>query len=111
MNTREPECNEELIIMELKERQKKNSYNLSETDKSDLDQIKDIVKEVTNQDQDRNFKVIRVGKGNKNGVRALKVVFSSTEEALRVLKNKRNIDKARKIFIDADLTPRQLQHL
>ncbi|XP_044761984.1 uncharacterized protein LOC123319186 [Coccinella septempunctata] len=103
---------DEAIIGEVYERQRRQNnvmfYNLPESDKPDLAEAKDILMSSIERDIVR---AVRVGKPNKNGARALRVTLSSPDDAHKVLKNKIKIGKARNIFIDADLSPRQLQHL
>jgi hypothetical protein len=50
---------------------------------------------------------VRFGKNNKNGIRAVKVTFSRSEEADRVIRARKDNIKDKKIFIQADMTQRQ----
>lgn len=107
---------EEVIINELFERQRKSNnimfYNLPESAQAqnDLAKVKEISKEITKEDLNI-VKVLRVGKKNKNGARPLKVIYQSPEEASLVIKGKRNINKQRKVFIDVDMTPLQMNNM
>lgn len=106
---------EERVINEINERQTRMSnvmiFNLPESNSqnSDLNAVKDIVREVAQEDLHIN-KIFRVGKKNKSGNRALKVIFSKTEDANKLIRSKKDILKDRKIFINADLTPLQLNN-
>lgn len=107
------------MVVEMNDRQRKLNnvmlYNLVnqnniEDSEHDFKEAAEIVKEVTKQDL-KITKVLRVGKKNKNGAQALRVIFSNAEDALRVIRSKRFIDKSRKVFIGADLTTRQIEQV
>lgn len=55
--------------------------------------------------------VSRIGKPNKNGHQALKIILNSPEDVKTVLKHKSKLDRSRAIFITADLTPDQRVYL
>lgn len=109
---------EETVINEINDRQKKMHniliHNLPESDNnkdSDLLEVKKIIREVAGEDFPIN-RLVRVGKENKNGARSLKVIFSSPDDALYILKNKKKLKNRKpKIYIDADLTPRQMEKI
>lgn len=53
----------------------------------------------------------RVGKPNRNGHQALKVILTSPEDVKHVLKCKSKLDRSRAIYVNADLTPDQRAYL
>ncbi|CAH1112874.1 unnamed protein product [Psylliodes chrysocephalus] len=83
-------------------------YNLPQNNnphKRDTAEIKDIIKEVTI--GNRVIEIIgvtRLGKNNRNGARPLKVTFNNFDAAMIVIRNKKKINKCRKICIDLDMT-------
>lgn len=105
----------EAIINEICERQKRLNnvmiFNLPETNSVDKDkvEVREICKCLTKEDLEI-VKITRFGKKNKNGFRALKISFSQSEDALKVIRAKKDIIKCRKIFIGPDLTPQQIQY-
>lgn len=105
---------EEFLVNEVYERQRRATnvmiYNLPESG-HDAEEVNNISREITGNQDTREVKMFRVGKKNKNGARPLKVVFQTPEEAMMILKNRSKIDKSRKIFIDPDLTTLQLKNL
>lgn len=50
---------------------------------------------------------VRVGKRNKNGIRALKVTLSGKDDALDIIRNRSKLSGDQKVYINADLTPLQ----
>lgn len=107
----QPTLSEEIVISEIQERQKRASnvmfYNLPEN-LNDPQEVTTISKNITDINDLKVMKAIRVGKANKNGARPLKVIFNSPDVALMVIRNKRKINTNRKIFIEPDMTPQQL---
>nr|CAI5832292.1 unnamed protein product [Callosobruchus analis] len=108
---------DETIVEEIQERHYKANnimiFNLpedvenrSEKD-SDMQKVRGTIKDIT-QDEPRVLKTFRVGKRNKNGFRPLKEVFQLHEDAMIVLRNKKEIKRDRKLFIEPDLTVMQL---
>ncbi|CAG9826462.1 unnamed protein product [Diabrotica balteata] len=108
---------EEDIVSEVFERQKRMNnliiHNLGESvDKrnaasDDLATVTSIFKEITQEDI-KVVKAVRFGKKNKNGTRSLKIVLTNTFDVKNILKNKIYVAEAKKIFINSDLTPQQL---
>ncbi|VEN44357.1 unnamed protein product, partial [Callosobruchus maculatus] len=102
---------EETVITEVYERQKKANnlmfYNLAEDHNRDLDKAKELIKEITKTDIEI-IKTLRIGKRNKNGARALKVVLQNHEDVMTVIRQKKNLNKERKVFVDIDMTNMQL---
>lgn len=110
---------DDTVISEIYERQRRANnvivYNLQECNDSnsqvsDMSKVVELIKEITHEDL-AVVKVFRIGKKNKNGARALKVVFSSADDALKVVKMRRNVKRERRVYIDADLTPSQVSYL
>lgn len=104
---------EEKVVSELIERQKRANnimiFNLPEDGPNDdMKKTKEILKEIVKEDVVIN-KVTRIGKRNKNGSRALKVVLSNGTDANKVIKGNKHVLKNKKIFIQADLTPYQTE--
>lgn len=103
----------EEIISEMLERQKRANNimiaNLNEPNSNteDLTSVKSLLKEI-NVDVD-DIKVTRIGKPNKQRPRLLKVILKNPEDAITVLKSKRNI-KETNIKIFQDQTKRQIQY-
>lgn len=54
---------------------------------SDLNTVKEIVNELSNEDLHIK-QIFRVGQKNKSGNRALKVIFFSAENAIKLIKSK-----------------------
>ncbi|CAH1109305.1 unnamed protein product [Psylliodes chrysocephalus] len=48
--------------------------------------------------------VTRLGRNNGNGAQPLKLTFRNSEEAMIVIRNKKKINKNRKIYTDLDRT-------
>nr|CAI5860343.1 unnamed protein product [Callosobruchus analis] len=107
---------DETIVEEIQERHYKANnimiFNLpedvenrSEKD-SDMQKVKDTKRyhKRHNARWPRVLKTFRVGKRNKNGFRLLKVVFQHHKDVMTVLRNKKEIKRDRKLFIELDLT-------
>lgn len=110
------EISSEEIISEMLERQKRaNNIMISNLDESnsntnnnnDLASVKSILKDL-NVDVD-NIKVVRIGKPNQQRPRLVKVTLKNTEDAITVLKSKRNV-KVPNIKIFQDQTKKQIQY-
>lgn len=105
---------EDEIINELQERQKRRNnvmvFNLPEPQNRALDliKVKEIFLELTNEDLNI-LRVVRLGKPNKNGHRALKVVFNDAEDANKVIRAKKDILRGKAISVNADLTQLQIK--
>lgn len=56
-------------------------------------------------------KVIRVGKPNKNAIRTLKNTLNSSIDAEEFKTSKKEALKGRGIYVDADLTPMQIENI
>lgn len=101
---------EDEVIAEIQERNKRSRnvimFNLPELGDDDLNSVREVVTAVTNENLNIE-KIVRFGKKNKNGIRAIKVTFSRTEEADRVIRARKNNIKDKKIFIQIDMTQRQ----
>lgn len=103
----------ESVIKEISERQQRASnvmiFNLekSNDDKQKISKLFDEIGASSVQIK----QVSRVGKPNKNGHQALKVVLNTCEDVKRVLKCKSKLDRSRAIFINADLTSDQREYL
>ena len=96
----------EATISELQERQRRSShimvFNMPEQN-NDLEEVKTLFGTLTTTPLNI-MTVNRYGNRNKNDIRSLRVVLSSSLEAQCVLKNR---PKLKKIFIDPDLTKSQ----
>ncbi|KAJ8927301.1 hypothetical protein NQ314_020251 [Rhamnusium bicolor] len=113
----QPKVNEiasEDIISEMLERQKRaNNIMISNLDeansnsKDDLTSLKLILKDL-NVDVD-NIKVNRIGKPNQQRLRLVKVILKNPEDAITVLKSRRNV-KMPSIKIFQDQTKKQIQY-
>lgn len=108
---------DEEIINEIHNRQRKANniiiHNLPEDNsgtQSELDNIKSIVKETVNEDLPIK-KITRFGKKNKNGARSIKITFTSPDDALNVIKNRKKLKRSRKVYIEPDLTSGQIKQL
>lgn len=101
------------VLAELQERQKRENnimiFNLLE-EGDDVGKVKEIFRILTKEDINMS-KTIRVGKPNKNGIRALKIVLENPADAVKILKAKKGALKGRKIYVNADLTPMQYGNL
>lgn len=110
--------NNEDIVNEIYERQRKSKnimiFNVREAESnsrdSDLSVVSEIFKDITSDEIQIN-NVQRIGKKNKNGARALKIVLEDAQDALFLIRNKSKIDKKRKVYLAADQTPMQLSQL
>lgn len=104
---------DERIFSEIHERQKRTNnimiFNLPDTN-NDSNKAREIFKEITREDLIIS-KVIRVGKVNKNGNRALKVTCNNVCDVEKILKAKKDKLRGRSIFISADLTPTQYEYI
>lgn len=85
-------------------------FNLPEPQNRALDliKVKEIFLELTNEDLNI-LRVVRLGKPNKNGHRALKVVFNDAEDANKVIRAKKDILRGKAISVNADLTQLQIK--
>lgn len=105
---------EETIVNELQERQKRATnimiYNMPENT-SDFEEVKKITREATNNVVIEVVSVTRVGKANKNGARPLKVVYRTSNDAMMVIRKRKSVGRARKIFIDVDMTALQRKNI
>ncbi|KAG5896614.1 hypothetical protein JTB14_009525 [Gonioctena quinquepunctata] len=109
------QTNNDEIINEIYERQTRSKnimiFNLPEgeryTTDSDITKVKCIFKDITD-DEVKITRVARLGKQNKNGARALKVVLDDAQDVLYVLRNRTKVNKERNIIINADQTPMQM---
>lgn len=106
-----PVLSEEVIVTEIGERQKRASnvmlYNVPENT-DDIHEVTTISRELTGINDLNVVRAVRVGKPNKNGARPIKVTYQNPEVAMMVIKNKRKINKSRKIFVEPDMTPQQM---
>lgn len=104
---------DETIFSEIHERQKRTNnimvFNMPESN-GDLVKSKELLKEITKEDVSV-ISAMRVGKANKNGNRALKLILDKASDVDRVLRAKKDKLKGRSIFINADLTPAQYRHI
>lgn len=106
---------DESVVAEMCERQKRAStivlFNVSEDGQvDDMRLAKDVVMDLVSEELVIK-KVFRSGKKNKKGARALKIVFSNAADASKLLRAKRGVLKEKQIFISADLTRCQVEHL
>lgn len=104
------------VVNELYERQKRMCnvmiFNIPEKGNEELDkeETKALIKQITKEE----LPIVschRVGKKNKNGYRALKIVLPNADDANKIIKSDKNVIKGRKIFVAADLTPKQVTNL
>lgn len=104
---------EESVACELMERQKRSSniviFNMPESD-NDVNAAKQVFSNLINRNIDIQT-ASRVGKKNKRGIRALKVILKDSVTAYELLRCKKDPLKERGIYISADLTPSQRTHL
>nr|CAI5858650.1 unnamed protein product [Callosobruchus analis] len=100
--------------MEMQEHQaRKNNimiFNLPETRDPGNTVAKNILRELTSQDM-HIIATNRIGKKNKNDHQALKVVLSNPQDVKKILLSRKEILKARKIFVTQDMTPKQRQNI
>lgn len=73
-------------------------------------QVGKFFTEICGQPVDINS-VSKIGKPNRNGHKALKVVLNSVADVNLVLRNRAKAVNTKKIFIEADLTPKQRSSL
>lgn len=108
-----PKTSSESVIREISDRQQRVCnlmiFNLkkSNDDERLISQLFDEIE--ANPVQIKQ--VSRVGKPNKNGHQALRIVLDNPEQVKQVLKGKTKLDKSRGIYINADLTPDQRDYL
>lgn len=96
-------CN--VIITNIKEA---NGNNQKERIEEDNDSVKNILQKI-DANFNETFKIQRLGKYDKKRNRLIKVCFESAEIALKILKNKKNLDTtAIKIF--GDKTKKQTEY-
>lgn len=104
---------EDTMLAEIQERQRREKnimvFNLLEED-DDVGKAKEIFRTLTKEDITVT-KAIRVGKPNKNGIRALKVILDNSLDAGKVLRAKKSVLKGRKVYVSADLTTMQYGNL
>lgn len=106
------------VLYEMGERQKRSCnlmvFNLPEpTDKNtneDLTKAKSLLEGLVGSPVDI-LKLTRIGKPNKNGHRSLRLTLQSNEDVLRLLRNKRKLNRSQAVFIEADLTSGQRNEL
>lgn len=116
MDEKEMVMNNEKMVTEIFERQKRASNVMmsnvkeqmgqthAERNSKDKDVVKDVLKDI---DVDMsNVSVFRVGKFNPEKSRLLKIVFPNSSDALNILKNKKLI-KAEGVKIFSDQTKMQ----
>lgn len=100
--------NDNTILIELQERQKRASnvmlFNVPEGN-NDSDEVKSVFR-ILSGDPPSILHVSRVGKGNVNNIRALKVTLSSPNDAHTLVKNGYKL-KGKKLYINFDLTAKQ----
>lgn len=100
------------ILSELHDRQKRINnvmiFNLDlQNGRTETAQVKDLLTDLCGSDVNV-VAATRIGKPNRNGHKAIKVVLGSTDEVKLVLKNRMKPTESGKIFIEADMTHRQL---
>lgn len=104
---------EDTITGELLERQKRCTnivlFNLPVSD-NDVNSAKLIIKDLINRDVSVRS-AVRVGKSNKNGIRALKVALQDSTIVSDILRSKKDPLKRKNIYISADLTSTQRSQL
>lgn len=105
---------EESILAEVQERQKRMNnimmFNLPETN-DDMMKASEILRLLVTNYEIGVAKVLRVGKANKNGIRALKITLNNANDVDQVVWAKKGILKGRNVYISADLTPMQNENL
>lgn len=118
MNSHGSQPNNEDIANEVYERQRRSKnimiFNLPEVASNSRDSdssiVSEIFKDITSDEIQIN-NVMRIGKKNRNGARALKIVLEDAQDALFLVRNKSKVNKERKIYLAADQTPMQLSKL
>lgn len=126
MQAAAPNCNvspntqklvpEEDIMNEMCERQKRLCnvmiFNMPEKGNEELDkeETRILIEQITKEDLPI-VNCLRVGKKNKNGYRALKIVLSNAENATKIIKSDKSAIKGKKVFITVDLTAKQRANL
>lgn len=106
------------VINEIEERQRRKNniiiFNMKETtsvtESGDAIQVDSIIKEATNESLIVK-KVFRIGKANKNGHRAVKVILTNHEDALKIIRGRRNVKCVQGITIETDMTACQIGYL
>ncbi|KAG5895024.1 hypothetical protein JTB14_014763 [Gonioctena quinquepunctata] len=85
-------------------------FNLPESDgnstTADQSKVKEIIRDIT-YNEVQISKTLRIGKTNKNGARALKVILESSLD-VSYIRNRNKVKKDRNIFINSDQTPMQM---
>lgn len=117
-------CNSEIIISEIAERQKREKYiiiyNLNETPigtvaekkATDISNVKNLLNKVTPDASFDSIKVFRVGKSHNDKPAPVKVIFTSREEVVNILKHKKILKETNdKRIISTDLTKMQQEYL
>lgn len=109
-----PDTHSEQLANEVIERQKRTNniviFNLPENSESDLSKVQEVFNTLVN----RNFaiqSILRVGKKNRNGHRALKVTLNNGDEARKIITSDKKPLSEKQIYVSADLTPAQISHL
>lgn len=103
------------IMKEVFERQKRMNnlmifnFNISD-DRSDSVQINELFSEISGRPVSICSSEL-IGKPNKNGFRAMKVRLSNPADVGVILKNKAKAITSKKVYIEPDMTPKQLEEL
>lgn len=103
------------IMNEVFERQKRMNnlmifnFNIS-NDRSDSVQINELFTEISGHPISI-CKAEVIGKPNKNGFRAIKVRLSNPVDVGVILKNKAKAITTKKVYIEPDMTPKQIEEL
>lgn len=108
------EINDE-VANEIIERQKRSNnvviFNLPENNEnSDIIKTQELFHTLTKQNLSIQ-KTFRTGKKNRNGHRALKVILTNSDDALKIIKSNKRILTGRNVYVSADLTQSQRLHL
>lgn len=101
----------EEVIKEVTERQtRKNNimiFNLKENPQiSDATAVQRIFRQMCDV-LPTVIKIDRIGRPNKNNIKALKITLSNHDEVQQIVKNKSKLDRLERIYISTDLTKRQ----
>lgn len=99
------------VFQEVSERQKRSCnlmiFNFAQdSEENDLSKAKNFLTDLIGSPI-KVISAVRIGKSNKNGHQSLRLTLESAEIVLKALRRKREIDRSKKIFLEADLTTEQ----
>lgn len=95
-----------VIIFNLEEAE---GENLSDRQSHESNKVTELISSIDDTVDLNNIKYVRLGKYSLDKMRPLKVILSSKDDALKILKSRRKAGEPLKI--NSDLTPMQRNHL